>query len=86
MSFPGWPIEQPKLGERISRRRKALAMALISKFAEVFKEIEYELLWDVPTINAQAWRVGNERHVSVYGGFRSLPWHDRLWPKSNLGA
>ena len=48
-------------------------MSLINRFAEVFDEVEYELLWDVPLINAQAWCLKERRRVTVYGGLARHP-------------
>ena len=45
-----------------------MALALLDEFGRAFPEITYDLLWESPTINAQAWRVGTVRHVRVYGG------------------
>src|SRR2546429_9464997 len=73
MSFLGWPVEHSRQSERTRRRRKAIAVRLICQFAEAFKEIQYDLLWDAPTINAQAWRQGNHRRVTVYGGVSRQP-------------
>jgi hypothetical protein len=73
MSFLGWPVQRHIQSESSMRRRKAIALRIICKFAEVFKEIDYELLWNVPTINAQAWRLGNHLRVTVYGGLARHP-------------
>jgi hypothetical protein len=43
------------------------------RFAETFVGIEYDLLWENPTINAQAWRLAEERHVTVCGGLVRHP-------------
>lgn len=73
MSFLGWPVEHHALSERTCRRRKATALRIIRRFAETFCDIEYDLLWENPTINAQAWRFGEERHVTVCGGLVRHP-------------
>jgi hypothetical protein len=46
---------------------------LLDRFTDVFPDIEYEVLWDSPTINAQAWRLGSDRYVRVYGGLARHP-------------
>jgi hypothetical protein len=68
MSFLGWPAEEKLLRQRSQSRRRSVALALLNKFGRAFPEITYALLWESPTINAQAWRVGTVRHVTVYGG------------------
>jgi hypothetical protein len=73
MTFLGWPIERQQLTDRARTRRKTIVLGLIREFKEIFKEIEYELLWDVPTINAQAWRLGSRKGVTVYGGLARHP-------------
>jgi hypothetical protein len=73
MSFLGWPIEQYELSERTRRRRKATALRIMRRFGETFVSIEYDLLWDNPTVNAQAWLLGESRHVTVCGGLVRHP-------------
>jgi hypothetical protein len=73
MSFLGWPIEHHPLSERARRRRKATALRIIRRFAETFVGIEYDLLWENPTINAQAWLFAESRHVTVCGGLVRHP-------------
>ncbi len=68
MSFLNWPVEQNQLGPRARLRRKAVALGLLDQFGQAFPEIIYELLWESPTVNAQAWRLGPARYVRVYGG------------------
>jgi Zn-dependent protease with chaperone function len=41
---------------------------LLDKFGRAFPEITYELFWESPSVNAQAWRLGPARYVRVYGG------------------
>jgi len=41
---------------------------LLELFSEAFPDIRYDLVWQSPTVNAQAWRFGSLRHVTVYGG------------------
>jgi hypothetical protein len=68
MSFLNWPVEQDQLSQRSHQRRKSIAIRLLDQFREVFPEITYELFWESPTVNAQAWRLGSARYVRVYGG------------------
>jgi hypothetical protein len=68
MSFLNWPLEQNQLSQHTRRRRKGVALSLLGQFGDAFREITYELLWESPTINAQAWRLGSARYVRVYGG------------------
>jgi hypothetical protein len=73
VSFLGWPFERHALSERARRRRKATALRIIRRFSEIFVGIEYDLLWENPTINAQAWALADERHVTVCGGLVRHP-------------
>lgn len=73
MSFLGWPVEQHALSERTRRRRKATALRIIESFAATFVDVEYDLLWENPTINAQAWLSADGRHVTVCGGLVRHP-------------
>ena len=68
MSFLGWPVEHHVLSGQARRRRNATATRLIRLFAETFVGIDYDLLWDAQTINAQAWIFAESRHVTVCGG------------------
>jgi hypothetical protein len=68
MSFLGWPTEEGLSSRRSQRRRFQVMRSLIDEFSRAFPEITYELLWDSPTINAQAWQFGSNRYVRVYGG------------------
>jgi Zn-dependent protease with chaperone function len=68
LSFLNSPIEQNLLSQRSRQRRKKIALSLLDRFGEAFPEINYELLWESPTVNAQAWRLGPARYVRVYGG------------------
>jgi len=73
VSFLGWPVEHHVLSERTRRRRKATALRILKSFADTFVDVEYDLLWENPTINAQAWRYAEERHVTVCGGLVRHP-------------
>jgi hypothetical protein len=48
--------------------RKRIAVELLSLFSRAFPEISYDLLWASQTVNAQAWRSGDIRRVTLYGG------------------
>jgi hypothetical protein len=73
VSFLGWPDEHHALSERTQRRRRATALRVMKRFADIFVGVEYDLLWENPTINAQAWRYAEERHVTVCGGLVRHP-------------
>jgi hypothetical protein len=73
MSFLGWPVERESLSKRAQQRRKAIAVRLIDLFARTFSEVEYDLFWESSMINSQAWRLGNRRCVTVYGGLVRHP-------------
>ena len=73
MSFPGWPVECYQLVESTRKRRRTTALRLMREFAEAFSGIEYILLWDDPTIHAQAWCLGELRRVTVCGGLVRHP-------------
>jgi hypothetical protein len=73
MSFLGGPTEHHKWSKRAQQRRKATALHLIDQFASAFSAVEYDLLWDAPTVNAQAWRLGSVQRVTVYGGLARHP-------------
>jgi hypothetical protein len=68
MSFLDWPVEREMLSERTQRRRRATAVRLIERFASTYRTIEYDLFWESSMINAQAWRLGSSRRVTIYGG------------------
>ena len=57
MSFLGWPIEATLPSRRSQQRRLNVMMTLLNEFGRAFPEISYEMLWDSPTINAQAWQL-----------------------------
>jgi hypothetical protein len=73
MSFLNWPAEEMLPSPRVQRRRRRVVLDLSEKFGRAFPEITYELLWESPTINAQAWRLGSARYVRVYGGLVRHP-------------
>jgi hypothetical protein len=68
MSFFIWPTEQVVASLRAQQHRRRMASELFKKFNQAFPGVTYELLWESPTINAQAWRLGSARYVRVYGG------------------
>jgi len=68
MCFLDWPTEVEKGPRKSDSRRKRLAEELIARFEQAFPQITYTLLWDSQLINAQAWRLGEQRNVYLYGG------------------
>jgi hypothetical protein len=68
MSFLDWPIESEQAAAKTDQRRRRLAEVIIARFAQVFPQITYTLIWDSLLINAQAWRLGEQRSVYLYGG------------------
>lgn len=73
MSFLNWPVEEGLPSRRIQQQRRRVVLGLLDKFGRVFPEIAYELFWESPTVNAQAWQLGSARHVRVYGGLVRHP-------------
>jgi hypothetical protein len=73
MSFLNWPTEEGRPSRRIQQRRRRVVLDVLDKFGRAFPEITYELLWESGTINAQAWRLGPQRYVRVYGGLARHP-------------
>ena len=68
MSFLNWPVEEVLPSRRVQQQRRRVVLDLLDKFSRAFPEVTYELRWESPTINAQAWRLGSARYVRVYGG------------------
>ena len=68
MNFLNSLVERNLLSQRSLRRRKQTAVCLLDRFGKAFPEITYELFWESATVNAQAWRLGPDRYVRVYGG------------------
>jgi Peptidase family M48 len=68
MSFLNWPTEEVLPSRRSQQNRRRVLSDLFTKFRRAFPEVIYELLWESPTINAQAWRLGSARFVYLYGG------------------
>jgi hypothetical protein len=73
MSFLAWPTEEVLPSRRAQQHRRCVVSALLKIFNQAFPELTYELLWESPTINAQAWRLGPARFVRVYGGLVRHP-------------
>ena len=73
MSFLNWPTEEVLPSRRSQQHRRRVLSDLFEKFRRAFPEVTYELLWESPTINAQAWRLGSSRFVRVYGGLVRHP-------------
>jgi hypothetical protein len=44
---------------RSQQHRRRVLSDLFKRFRRAFPEVTYELLWESPTINAQAWRLGS---------------------------
>jgi hypothetical protein len=68
MSFLDWPAEEVLPSPRSQQRRRRVVLDLLMKFRAGFPQITYELLWESPTVNAQAWRFGSSQFVRIYGG------------------
>src|SRR5690348_3328332 len=73
MSFLDWPFERACTSRQTSRRRLLVLKTLLGRFGVEFPEIQYEVLWESTTINAQAWSLGSNRYVRVYGGLARHP-------------
>jgi hypothetical protein len=67
MDFLGSPEKLETQGRNTHRRRE-ITSYLIARFSTAFPQIEYDLLWESASVNAQAWRLGMKRAVRVYGG------------------
>ena len=73
MNLLNWPAEEVLPSRRAQQHRRRVVFELFNKFSNAFPEVTYELLWESPTINAQAWRLGPARFVRVYGGLVRHP-------------
>lgn len=73
MSFFDSPIEQTQVSSSFAARRKKSATELLALFRQYFPGIIYDLMWASPTINAQAFRLGPQLHVRLYGGLVRHP-------------
>jgi hypothetical protein len=68
MSFLNWPTEEGTSTKRRRRARHRVIANLLEIYGRAFPAIEFELLWESPSLNAQAWYLGERRFVRVYGG------------------
>jgi hypothetical protein len=68
VAFLDGPLETVLQLPARQERRKRIALALLDRFSKVFPLIIYDLFWESRSINAQAWQIGSEKHVSIYGG------------------
>jgi hypothetical protein len=73
MSFLDWPTEEVLPSRRAQQHRRRVVSELFRRFHQAFPEVTYELLWESPTVNAQAWRLGPAQYVRVYGGLVRHP-------------
>jgi hypothetical protein len=73
MSFLNWPTEEVLPSRRAQQHRRRVVSELFRKFHHAFPEVTYELLWESPTVNAQAWRLGSAQYVRAYGGLVRHP-------------
>jgi len=73
MTFLDWPQEIDRPPRAADARRKRTAEDLIARFATAFPQIDYTLVWGSKLLNAQAWRLGEQRNVYVYGGLVRHP-------------
>lgn len=73
MAFLDWPQEALDRPRGADARRKRVAEELLGLFAAAYPQIQYSLMWDSGLLNAQAWRLGEARHVYVYGGLARHP-------------
>jgi hypothetical protein len=72
MSCLDWPIEDTPIGLDNDRRPR-IAYRLVELFTRAFPQIRYSLVWSSRLVNAQAWRLGELRHVYLYGGLVRHP-------------
>jgi len=73
MSFFDGPIENCRPSRLGYTRRRNIASCLVELFARTFPQVSYRLVWESRHINAQAWRLGEARNVSLYGGLVRHP-------------
>jgi hypothetical protein len=77
VTFLDGPIEAAPILPAHHQRRKRIAIDLLNRFSRVYPQIVYDLFWESKSVNAQAWQIGLERHVSLYGGLvrhRDMHW------------
>jgi hypothetical protein len=63
-----WVAEDVHMRRQAHEGRRRLVLKLIDRFSEAFPEICYELIWSSLSTNAQAWGLGHQRYVRIYGG------------------
>jgi hypothetical protein len=73
MNLLNWPVEEVLPSRRAQQHRRRVVFELFNKFSNAFPEVTYELLWESPSVNAQAWRLGPACFVRVYGGLVRHP-------------
>ena len=73
VTFLNQAVESVYVAGPITRRRKATVVNLLAQFTKNFPQITYDLVWESPTINAQAWHLGSELRVRIYGGLARHP-------------
>ncbi len=73
MSFIDGPQEVARRPAGFERLRRRQATELVDLFSRKFSELTYQLIWESPLINAQAWRLGEVRNVYLYGGLVRHP-------------
>ena len=73
MNLLNWPVEEVLPSRRAQQHRRRVVFELFNKFSSAFPEVTYELLWESPSVNAQAWRLGPACFVRVYGGLVRHP-------------
>src|SRR5712692_3104349 len=87
MSFLDWLAEEVLPSRRVQQQRRRVVLDLLDKFGRAFPEVTYELLWESPTINAQAWRLGSPSgdhkiRIGLDAGARDGPSFGRITPRS----
>jgi hypothetical protein len=65
MSFLNWPTEKVPSSRRSRQHRRSVVSDLFEKFRRAFPEVTYELLWQSPTVDAQAWRLGSAPSTAI---------------------
>jgi hypothetical protein len=68
MTFLNWPTEQVLPSRRVQGQRRRVALDLLDMFACAFPQINYQFIWESPSLTAQAWMLGSVRYVRPYGG------------------
>ena len=65
MSFLDWPIEVERAPCTLMQVANDWPKSPSSAFAQAFPQINYALMWDSQLINAQAWRLEQQRDVGM---------------------